>query len=44
MVWQGGGSLDVGGVAAALGAALCLAGYYVMGEGGTTTRDPVAIT
>ncbi len=43
-VWQGGGSLDVGGVAAALGAALCLAGYYLMGERGTTTRDPVALT
>ena len=43
-VWQGGGSLDVGGVAAALGAALCLATYYLMGERGTTTRDPVALT
>ena len=43
-VWEGGGSLDVGGVAAALAAALCLAGYYLMGERGTTTRDPVALT
>jgi drug/metabolite transporter (DMT)-like permease len=43
-VWQGGGSLDVGGVVAALGAALCLATYYLMGERGTTTRDPVALT
>ncbi len=43
-VWQGGGSLDVGGVAAALAAALCLATYYLMGERGTTTRDPVALT
>ena len=43
-VWQGGGSLDAGGVAAALGAALCLAGYYLMGERGTTARDPVALT
>ena len=43
-VWQGGGSLDAGGVAAALGAALCLATYYLMGERGTTTRDPVALT
>jgi drug/metabolite transporter (DMT)-like permease len=43
-VWQGGGSLDAGGVAAALGAALCLAGYYLMGERGSTTRDPVALT
>jgi drug/metabolite transporter (DMT)-like permease len=31
-------------VAAALGAALCLAAYYLMGERGTTTRDPVALT
>ncbi|MGR6966477.1 EamA family transporter [Geodermatophilus sp. URMC 61] len=43
-VWQGGGSLDAGGVAAALGAALCLAGYYLMGGRGTATRDPVALT
>ena len=43
-VWQGGGSLDAGGVTAALGAALCLATYYLMGERGTTTRDPVALT
>ncbi|SDY43451.1 Threonine/homoserine efflux transporter RhtA [Geodermatophilus africanus] len=43
-VWQGGGSLDAGGVAAALAAALCLATYYLMGERGTTTRDPVALT
>jgi drug/metabolite transporter (DMT)-like permease len=43
-VWEGGGSLDLGGVAAALGAALCLATYYLMGERGTTTRDPVALT
>jgi drug/metabolite transporter (DMT)-like permease len=43
-VWEGGGSLDVGGVAAALAAALCLATYYLMGERGTTTRDPVALT
>jgi drug/metabolite transporter (DMT)-like permease len=43
-VWQGGGSLDPLGVAAALTAALCLAGYYLMGERGTVTRDPVALT
>jgi drug/metabolite transporter (DMT)-like permease len=43
-VWEGGGSLDVGGVVAALAAALCLATYYLMGERGTTTRDPVALT
>lgn len=43
-VWQGGGSLDPLGVAAALVAALCLATYYLMGEKGTVTRDPVTLT
>ncbi|MGY1811432.1 EamA family transporter [Blastococcus sp. SYSU D00820] len=43
-VWQGGGSLDPLGVAAGLAAALCLATYYLMGERGTTVRDPVALT
>jgi drug/metabolite transporter (DMT)-like permease len=43
-VWQGGGSLDPLGVAAALAAALCLATYYLMGERGTVTRDPVGLT
>ena len=43
-VWQGGGSLDPIGVGAALLAALCLATYYLMGERGTVTRDPVALT
>jgi drug/metabolite transporter (DMT)-like permease len=43
-VWQGGGSLDVLGVAAALTAAVCLAAYYLMGERGTADRDPVALT
>lgn len=43
-VWEGGGSLSATGVAAALGAAVCLATYYLMGERGTTTRDPVALT
>jgi drug/metabolite transporter (DMT)-like permease len=43
-VWRGGGSLDPLGVAAALVAALCLATYYLMGERGTVTRDPVALT
>jgi drug/metabolite transporter (DMT)-like permease len=43
-VWQGGGSLDPIGVGAALIAALCLATYYLMGERGTVTRDPVALT
>ncbi|WP_116450725.1 EamA family transporter [Blastococcus litoris] len=43
-VWQDGGSLDPIGVGAALLAALCLATYYLLGERGTTTRDPVALT
>jgi len=43
-VWQGGGSLDPGGVLAALTAAVCLAAYYLLGERGTADRDPVALT
>jgi drug/metabolite transporter (DMT)-like permease len=43
-VWQGGGSLDPVGVGAGLLAAVCLAAYYLMGERGTVTRDPVALT
>jgi drug/metabolite transporter (DMT)-like permease len=43
-VWRDGGSLDPLGVVAALVAALCLATYYVMGERGTGTRDPVTLT
>jgi drug/metabolite transporter (DMT)-like permease len=43
-IWQDGGSLDPVGVGAALIAALCLATYYLMGERGTVTRDPVALT
>ncbi|MFP5373126.1 MAG: EamA family transporter, partial [Actinomycetes bacterium] len=43
-VWQGGGSLDPLGVTAALLAALCLASYYLLGERGSVTRDPVTLT
>jgi drug/metabolite transporter (DMT)-like permease len=43
-VWQDGGSLDPVGVGAALLAAVCLATYYLMGERGTVTRDPVTLT
>jgi drug/metabolite transporter (DMT)-like permease len=43
-VWQGGGSLDPLGVAAALTAAVCLATYYLMGERGAVGGDPVALT
>ncbi len=43
-VWEGGGSLDAVGVGAALLAALCLASYYLLGERGSVTRDPVTLT
>jgi drug/metabolite transporter (DMT)-like permease len=43
-IWRDGGSLDPVGVGAALIAALCLATYYLLGERGTVTRDPVALT
>jgi drug/metabolite transporter (DMT)-like permease len=43
-VWEDGGSLDPIGVAAGLAAAVCLATYFLMGERGTHTRDPVALT
>jgi drug/metabolite transporter (DMT)-like permease len=43
-VWRDGGSLDLVGVVAALVAALCLATYYLMGERGAVTGDPVTLT
>ncbi len=43
-VWQDGGSLDPLGVGAGLLAAVCLAAYYLLGERGTGTRDPVTLT
>lgn len=43
-VWQDGGSLDAVGVGAALLAALCLATYYLLGERGTVSGDPVTLT
>jgi drug/metabolite transporter (DMT)-like permease len=43
-VWKGGGALDLLGVVAALGGAVCLAAYYLLGERGTADRDPVALT
>jgi drug/metabolite transporter (DMT)-like permease len=43
-IWQDGGPLDPVGVGAGLLAALCLATYYLLGERGTATRDPVALT
>jgi drug/metabolite transporter (DMT)-like permease len=43
-VWNGGGSLDPVGLAAALAAAVCLAAYYLAGERGTAVHDPVTLT
>jgi drug/metabolite transporter (DMT)-like permease len=43
-VWEGGGALSLSGVVAALGGAVCLAAYYLLGERGTADRDPVALT
>lgn len=43
-VWRDGGSLDPYGVGAALVAAVCLAAYYLMGERGTVSRDPLTLT
>ncbi|MGY1916740.1 EamA family transporter [Blastococcus sp. SYSU DS0973] len=43
-VWTGEGSLDLIGVAAGLGAAVALATYYLIGERGTVSRDPVTLT
>ncbi len=43
-IWTGGGSLDALGVAAGLAAAVALATYYLIGERGTVTRDPVTLT
>lgn len=43
-VWEGGGSLNPVGVAAGLGAALCLTVYYLLGERATAQRDPVTLT
>jgi drug/metabolite transporter (DMT)-like permease len=42
-VWSG-GSLDGAGVAAALAAAVALAAYYLLGEHGTSRRDPLSTT
>ncbi|MEC3914698.1 EamA family transporter [Nocardia sp. CDC160] len=42
-VWQG-ARLDVVGVAAALGAAICSAGYFLIGEYGATRHDPFGMT
>jgi drug/metabolite transporter (DMT)-like permease len=41
-VWQGLG-LDGTGLLAGLGAAVCSAGYFLLGEHGATTRDPLGM-
>jgi drug/metabolite transporter (DMT)-like permease len=43
-VWEGGGSLNPAGIAAGLGAALCLTVYYLLGERSAAQRDPVTLT
>lgn len=43
-VWDGGGGLDGLGVLAGLGAAVALATYFLMGERGVTSRDPISLT
>lgn len=42
-IWVG-GTLDGIGVAAGLCAAVALASYYLLGERGVTTRDPISLT
>ncbi|MEV0248379.1 EamA family transporter [Nocardia sp. NPDC050712] len=42
-VWRG-AQLDVVGVAAGLGAAICSAGYFLLGEHGASRHDPVGLT
>ncbi|MFD3508653.1 DMT family transporter [Nocardia sp. NPDC058666] len=42
-VWQG-AQLDVLGVAAGLGSAICSAGYFLLGEHGASRHDPVGLT
>ncbi|MGW1739432.1 EamA family transporter [Nocardia sp. NPDC001965] len=42
-IWQGAG-LDLLGVAAGLGAAICSAGYFLLGERGASKHDPLGLT
>ncbi|WP_410622778.1 EamA family transporter [Amycolatopsis sp. cmx-8-4] len=42
-VWQG-ARLDLLGVAAGLGAAICSAGYFLLGEHGASRHDPFGLT
>ncbi|MEC3954122.1 EamA family transporter [Nocardia sp. CDC153] len=42
-VWQG-ARLDLVGIAAALGSALCSAGYFLIGEYGASRHDPLGMT
>lgn len=41
-IWEG-LSLDAMGLLAGLGAAVCSAGYFLFGEHGATTRDPLGV-
>nr|WP_267888389.1 EamA family transporter [Nocardia yamanashiensis] len=42
-VWRGGG-LDLGGMAAGVGAAVCSAGYFLLGEHGARRFDALGLT
>ena len=42
-IWQGTG-LDLLGIAAGLGAAVCSAGYFLLGEYGASRHDPFGLT
>ncbi|WP_328616630.1 EamA family transporter [Amycolatopsis sp. NBC_00355] len=42
-IWQG-ARLDLLGVAAGLGAAICSAGYFLLGEHGASRHDPFGLT
>ncbi|MGO4617177.1 DMT family transporter [Nocardia sp. 2YAB30] len=42
-IWQG-ARLDLFGVAAGLGAAICSAGYFLLGEHGASRHDPFGLT
>ncbi|WP_328648694.1 EamA family transporter [Amycolatopsis sp. NBC_00348] len=42
-IWQG-ARLDLPGVAAGLGAAICSAGYFLLGEHGASRHDPFGLT
>lgn len=42
-IWQG-ARLDLLGIAAGLGSAICSAGYFLLGEHGASRHDPIGLT